>query len=284
VLGASVPVRPLVIAHRGASMSEAEHTLNAYVRALDDGADGLECDVRLTADGHLICMHDRRVDRTSSGEGVVSTLELADLRELDWTSWKHPWGDLDDEAPDRDEERDSVLTLERLCRLVADYDRPVDLAIETKHPTRYAHLVERSLVELLDRFGWARPRRGRPTPARVMSFSWIGLRRVVEMAPGLPTVLLMERVPLRYRDGTLPLGVHIAGPSMEYVRDHPSYVARVRELGHEVYVWVANGAADLELCADLGVDAVITDSPARAAAQYRRRTLNDDIPDQPGLA
>jgi glycerophosphoryl diester phosphodiesterase len=79
---------PLVIAHRGASEVEPEHTLAAYEHAIAIGADALECDVRLTADGHLVCVHDRRVDRTSSGTGLVSTLELAQLEGLDWGSWK----------------------------------------------------------------------------------------------------------------------------------------------------------------------------------------------------
>src|SRR5262245_62420824 len=105
---------PLVVAHRGASFENAEHTLGAYVKALDAGAEGLECDVRLTADGHLVCVHDRDLRRTASSRGVVSTMELADLNELDFASWKNPWADLDDEAPARDERLDRVLTLRTL--------------------------------------------------------------------------------------------------------------------------------------------------------------------------
>src|SRR5262245_40567838 len=71
--------RPFVYAHRGSSELVAEHTLGAYLRAIDEGADGLECDVRLTRDGHLVCVHDRRIDRTSTGRGVVSDFDLADL-------------------------------------------------------------------------------------------------------------------------------------------------------------------------------------------------------------
>jgi glycerophosphoryl diester phosphodiesterase len=56
---------PQVVAHRGASAVRAEHTLGAYVTALDEGADALECDVRLTADGHLVCVHDRNLRRTA---------------------------------------------------------------------------------------------------------------------------------------------------------------------------------------------------------------------------
>lgn len=56
-----------MIAHRGSSEDVPEHTLAAYRKAIEDGADGVECDVRLTADGVLVCVHDRRVDRTSNG-------------------------------------------------------------------------------------------------------------------------------------------------------------------------------------------------------------------------
>ena len=263
-------VLPQVVAHRGASHLLAEHTLRAYERALDDGADALECDVRLTADGHLVCVHDRRIDRTSSGRGVVSTLLLSDLEREDFETWKQPWADLDDEREEADAAPGMVLTLERLCGLVADFDRPVQLAIETKHPTRYAGLVERRLVELLSRFGWDHPGPGRPARARVMSFAWTSLRRVREWAPQVPTVFLMDRVPLRLRDGSLPVGSRIAGPSIEIVRAHPSYVRRLQSHGNAVHVWTVNDPVDLRLCHDLGVDAVITDRPADSVVMLRK--------------
>jgi glycerophosphoryl diester phosphodiesterase len=250
--------RPQVVAHRGASDAVAEHTLAAYRRALDEGADALECDVRLTADGHLVCVHDRRVERTSDGRGPVSTLELADLDSLDFGSWKHPWRDLDDEAPDLDPEGRRVLTLRQLLTEVEAHERPVWLAIETKHPTRYAGLVERRLVELL---------RGTELAVRVMSFSWLSLRRVRERAPWLPTVFLMDRVPLRYRDGGLPVGCSIAGLSVETVRSRPDQVRRTLSRGHQVYVYTVNDPADVDRCLDLGVDAIITDHPGRTRRQ-----------------
>ena len=263
-------VLPQVVAHRGASQTVAEHTLRAYTQALNDGADALECDVRLTADGHLVCVHDRRIDRTSTGRGVVSTLELAQLERWDFETWKQPWADLDDEHADADAPPGAVLTLERLCGLVADYERPVQLAIETKHPTRYAGLVERRLVDLLERFGWNNPAPDTPAPARVMSFAWTSLRRVREWAPRVPTVFLMERVPLRYRDGRLPLGSRIAGPKIDIIRAHPSYVSRLHANGHAVHVWVVNEPEDLRLCHDLGVDAIITDRPADSVVMLQQ--------------
>ena len=251
------------MAHRGASESFAEHTLAAYRRALDEGAEALECDVRLTRDGHLICVHDRRLYRTSNGRGAVSTKRLAELDKLDWGSWRNPWAELDDDADEPDPDERRMVTLSQLLSLVRDFDRHVELAIETKHPTRYSGLVEHYLVDLLHRFGWTRPAE-RPV-ARVMSFSRMGLRRVQKMAPAVPVVLLLwERIPPNLRAGRLPRGVRIVGPSIELVREHPQWVADVRRHGNEVHVYTVNADEDLELCARLGVSAVITDRPAAA--------------------
>ncbi|MCB0902106.1 MAG: glycerophosphodiester phosphodiesterase, partial [Actinobacteria bacterium] len=71
--------QPLVVAHRGSSKVHPEHTFAGYEQAIAEGADLLECDVRLTADGHLVCVHDRRIDRTSDGRGVVSAKTLDQL-------------------------------------------------------------------------------------------------------------------------------------------------------------------------------------------------------------
>jgi glycerophosphoryl diester phosphodiesterase len=260
-----------VVAHRGSSAAHAEHTLAAYELALDEGADALECDVRLTRDGVLVCVHDRKVDRTSDGRGVVSTLELADLADLDFASWKAPGDRLleaDWEEVDRDKSR--VLTLERLLQLVLDHTRPVQLHIETKHPTRYGGLVERALIDLLERYGVARPMTRSVSRVTVMSFAPTSLRRVHSMSPSLPTVLLMERVPVRYRDGSLPPRVAISGPSLDILRAHPGYVERVQGAGHRVHVWTVDEPADLDYVLGLGVDAVISNHPSRVLRRLGR--------------
>jgi glycerophosphoryl diester phosphodiesterase len=259
--------RTAVIAHRGASEDAPEHTLSAYRKAIEAGADTLECDVRLTADGHLVCVHDRRVDRTSNGHGAVSALELAELAALDFGSWKE-WPDADPyESPDLehdagapgDPERTSVLTLERLIRLVAESPRPVGLAIETKHPTRWAGRVEERLLELLRKYGLPSAH----TPVHIMSFSARSLRRVQLAAPHIPTVYLMQLLLPRHREGRLPAGASVSGPSIRIVRARPDYVERAHRAGHEVHVWTVNEPADIDLCLQLGVDAVITNRPQR---------------------
>ncbi|MFJ8360704.1 glycerophosphodiester phosphodiesterase [Streptomyces sp. NPDC093984] len=250
-----------VVAHRGASEDAPEHTLAAYKKAIEDGADALECDVRLTADGHLVCVHDRRVNRTSNGRGAVSALELAELAALDFGSWKRSDEEPDWEHRPQDPEDTSVLTLERLLELVADAGRPIDLAVETKHPTRWAGQVEERLLLLLKRFGLDAPESPEKSPVRIMSFSARSLHRVRTASPTLPTVYLLQFLSPRLRDGRLPAGVRIAGPSMRIVRTHPAYIQRLKQAGHQVHVWTVNEPEDVDLCLELGVDAIITNRP-----------------------
>ncbi|MCN9243131.1 glycerophosphodiester phosphodiesterase [Streptomyces sp. RY43-2] len=259
-----------VVAHRGASEEAPEHTLAAYRKAIEDGADALECDVRLTADGHLVCVHDRRVNRTSNGRGAVSALELADLASLDFGSWKSRDEEPDWEHRPQDPEDTSVLTLERLLELVADAGRPIDLAIETKHPTRWAGQVEERLLVLLKRFGLDAPKSPDRSPVRIMSFSARSLHRVRAASPTLPTVYLLQFLSPRLRDGRLPAGVRIAGPAMRIVRSHPGYVQRLKRVGHQVHVWTVNEPEDVDLCVELGVDAIITNRPRAVLRQLGR--------------
>jgi len=276
----------MVVAHRGASSAVPEHTLAAYTAALAVGADGLECDVRLTRDGHLVCVHDRTVNRTSDGRGVVSEFDLAALDALDFSSWhRTELGSADELLPDGPYlagvepdrvEGGGVLTLERLLELVADSERPVRLLIETKHPTRYGGLVEAKLVELLDRFGWAGTLGEDPSlrrdadltnPVIVMSFAATAIRRVRLLAPDVPTVLLLERgLPLQ-RERLLPTGVPIAGPGLHLLRSDPGFVERAHLRGYRVFVWTVDQPDDVEFVRDLGVDTIITNRPAEVAAQ-----------------
>ena len=249
--------RPQVVAHRGSSHAAAEHTLAAYVKALDEGAEALECDVRLTADGHLVCVHDRDLRRTTSTVGLVSTMNLAELDELDFAAWKSPWSELDDEAPERDPRDGKVLTLRKLLETVADYDRHVELAIETKHPTRYGGLVERRLVETLGDFGWDRA----GSPARVMSFSLNAANRVRRLAPELDVVMLVDKA--HHWPVLRPMVADdwIIGPGIDELREHPGLGRHLVKAGREIHVWTVNTADDLSICLDLGVTAVISDRP-----------------------
>ncbi len=243
-MGPSSSDAPLVFAHRGSSHALPEHTLAAYLRAVDEGADGLECDVRLTRDRHLVCLHDRRLERTSDGRGPVSAHTLAQLNELDFGSW-HPGWSSGNEEPLFDSAA-RVLTLETLLDTALAAGRPIELLVETKHPTRYGNEVEERLVEVLRRYGLD----GAGTDGvrvTMMSFSLAAVRRVRHLAPALPTVLLMDLLPPWLRTGRLPAGIPTAGPGVRLLRNHPRLAGRLREQGNGLYVWTVNSDEDLDL-------------------------------------
>jgi glycerophosphoryl diester phosphodiesterase len=244
--------RPLVFAHRGGADALPEHTLGAYMRAIEDGADGLECDVRLTRDGHLVCLHDRNLNRTSNGRGLVSSKTLAELDALNFGFW-HPSYPADEELPDLSR----LLTLDRLLEALRDCGRSVRLLIETKHPSRYGAEVERKLVETLQRHGLPDER----VQVTVMSFAALALRRIRARTSGVPTVYLLEILPPGVGRGRLPFGARIAGPSVGLVRARPSLVPSIKQAGHQVYVWTVNEPDDLEMVLEHQVDGVITDRP-----------------------
>jgi glycerophosphoryl diester phosphodiesterase len=258
-----VNLSPLVFAHRGASGDLPEHTLDAYLRAIDEGVDGVECDVRLTRDGHLVCIHDRRLDRTSNGRGLVSRATLAQLERLDFTSWhaRHL-------ARPASPAPGGVLTLDRLLAAVVEAGRPIRLLVETKHPSRYGAAVEAGVVALLERYGLSKSDPTAAVQVTVMSFSPLALRRVRRLAPGLPTAMLYE-IPLMTDD--LPaMGAGVIGPGISLVRARPSIVARAHERGLRVYVWTVNSREDVDLVRRLGVDGIITDRPAYVLARLDR--------------
>ncbi|MGE7389625.1 glycerophosphodiester phosphodiesterase [Streptomyces sp. NPDC004126] len=238
-----------VVAHRGASHEHPEHTAQAYRQAIADGADALECDVRLTRDGRLVCVHDRTVERTSDGRGVVSATTYEELCAFDFGRWKG------------EEHRGArVLLFEDLLGEALAADRPVGLAVETKHPTRAGGRLEAELVRVLKEHGLADGADGR---VEVMSFSRNALARMHRLAPGLPAVYLIERA---VRPPRPPFAGH-AGPGIDLVRRDPGLVGRLRAKGLRVRVWTVDEPEDVELCVRLGVETIITNRPRQVREQ-----------------
>ncbi|WP_415032701.1 glycerophosphodiester phosphodiesterase [Gordonia sp. (in: high G+C Gram-positive bacteria)] len=242
--------KPAVVAHRGASGDAPEHTLAAYELALTQGADGLECDIRLTADHELVCIHDRTIDRTSDGSGVVSEMSLAQLREYDFGSWHGG-------------QKASVLTLDELITLALDWRRPVRLFIETKHPVRFGSLVETKLLETLHRFGVASPPSADHSRAVVISFSSSGVWRIRRHAPLLPTILLGDTARVLGGSAATAVGATGIGPSVETLRLHPDLVDKAAAAGRVTYCWTVDEEADVRMCAEQGVRWIATNHPQR---------------------
>jgi glycerophosphoryl diester phosphodiesterase len=260
-----------VVAHRGATAEAPEHTMAAYRQAAAVGADAVECDVRLTRDGVLVCVHDRQIKRTSNGRGVVSALHLEELEQYQFGPRKprgrSRWAD--DEilsvTDEPDVENGLVLTLDRLLEYITATPGSLRLAIETKHPTRHTRKVEEALVESLRRHGLVsggRPVEWAGKPAvRMMSFSQLAVRRMAELAPGIPTVQLIGKRLRPVRRELLAGNATALGPAVAVIRADPGFVADAHAAGKQVHVWTVNKTADMDLMRELGVDAVITDHP-----------------------
>lgn len=269
--------RPRVIAHRGASRRWPEHTRAAYLQAVADGADGLECDIRLSADGIPVCWHDAGLDRTSDGSGPVDALDLADLRRLDLR--------VPPDAPGHGDGQ--LLTLAELVELAVSAGRELRLAIELKHPAPYGWAAEDAVLEVLRRAGWD-PSTGRVGDVLVslMSFHPGSLEHLAASVPGERLMLLVESLePLVAVQELLggpvpePLRTELVrlvevgrrmldertiggvGPGLDLLRADPDAVDGWLRDGLLVRVWTVDEPQDLALCVAVGVHEVTTDVP-----------------------
>jgi glycerophosphoryl diester phosphodiesterase len=97
-----------------------------------------------------------------------------------------------------------------------------------------------------------------------MSFSWLALTRIKKLAPGLDVVFLLDRQHSWLVAKEVTSEGWVAGPGIDFLRENPRVGRKLRGLGRRVHVWTVNTEEDLDLCVDLGVEAVITDRPAMA--------------------
>lgn len=285
----AAPARPLVYAHRGASAEFAEHTRAAYLRALADGADGVECDVHLTRDQHVVLLHDANLDRTSDGTGPVAERTIDELRLLDFSSWK---GVRIPEAYGARSEQ--FLTLPDLLDLLRDFGRDIGLAIELKHPSPYQLKLEDRVLEVLRSEGWD-PVTSRLGNIRItfMSFSPDSVRHLRKTVPAEFICQLLDDINVAEIREELGLGpltggavanvmkaaqlegerilndceVGMAGPGIDYVRQHARTVQRWLASGRRFRVWTVDAENDVALCQGLGIHEITTNKPAQVLAQ-----------------
>jgi glycerophosphoryl diester phosphodiesterase len=281
-----------IFAHRGSSGQFAENTRAAFMQAIADGADGLECDIHLTKDFRLICFHDFTLDRTSTGTGDVSDHTLDELLQLDVSSWRGAAI-----PPEYGGAAEQLVTLDDLLEIMRGAGRPLDLAIELKHPSPFGQQLEDELLEYLMAEGWD------PESSRVdnisitfMSFHPDAIRHLNEHVPADYLCQLIDDVEAAdLKDsvflGPLALGavatllrramhegellvsegrVGLAGPGIDYVRAHPARIRRWLEAGTRLRVWTVDSPGDVELCVNLGIQEITTNRPVQVRRQLER--------------
>ena len=286
--------RPLVIAHAGGDQDYPHSTIYAYAQAAAAGADILELDVQLTADGVLIVQHDDTVDRTTETTGRVAELTLAEIKALDNAYWFAPgyWGDQtrpDDqyifrgvrtgavEPPEGFEPDDfSVATFKEVAQRFPNHVLDVEIKIRNSpdgepDPSTGVAAAEVLAAEITEL--------GREQSVIVSSFDDAALAALNEFAPGVATSPGLETMlawflsgaPLDPRYSVLQVPLTFEG--VEVVT--PELTERIHNEGRYVWVWLSGTdvVETREFYADLlarGVDGLIAGRPAEAVAASPR--------------
>lgn len=245
---------PLIFGHRGASAHAPENSLAAFHLAMTQGADGLELDTLLTADGQVVIMHDDEVDATTDGHGAVSALTLDQLRRLHLRArGKH-----------------TTATIEPVPTLAEVLDAfghgPITLNVEIK-PTKTAdlaeavaqlvvahHATEHVLLSSFDRGALAHIQEAHPDLRRALLYPNSSLAGVMA---GL-------RNNLAWLTGAHALGCEAVHPFWKLAT--PTVIERAHTLNLDVNVWTVDSEHDIRRLSAAGVDGIITNEPARARA------------------
>jgi len=238
----------LVAAHRGGAALWPENSLLAFRSALALGVDALEFDLHLTADGEVVVLHDPTLDRTSTGNGSVRDLKLANLADI------------------RLKTREGAVTGERVPTFaqVLDLVAPTSAEIlpEIKvdaNRQRYDGIEEKVLALIR-----ARGLMGRTT---IQAFQVETIRRVRELEPKARTMLLVARGDVerdRARPGEAVRRVRELGATdlgMNHRLLDADVMSAARAAGIRVSAWTVNEEADIRRMIDLGVDVVMSDRP-----------------------
>jgi glycerophosphoryl diester phosphodiesterase len=242
-LGSFYQGRILNLGHRGARERAPENTLPAFEEAAELGADGVELDVQLTADGVPVVFHDRNVDRLTDGTGCLTDKTLPQVKALD--AGAHFSSEF---AGTR------IPTLDEVFEELGDR---LLFNIELKSFSARPDGLERGVVEVIQRHQLA-------DRVLISSFNPLALRRMRRLAPGLALgYLYAPDLPFPLSKGWLArpiIGPHEARhPHFSMVDE--AYVRWARQHRYRVNVWTVNALEDIQRMRDLGVDAIMSDRP-----------------------
>jgi glycerophosphoryl diester phosphodiesterase len=247
----------MVIAHRGASYDAPEHTFFAYDLAVQYDADFIECDLQITKDKVLVCMHDTTVDRTSESTGQVKDLTLAELRGMDFGTWYNTAN------PSRAKPAYAgakVVPFEEQLGCYLGHNAKLRFHIETKAPSFYGGEMEPLLLAVLQRHGLvpSGPADPQTSPVIVQSFELDSLAAMKALAPSIPTAYLFTTPTQESVTGSYPDYVDAIGPNSALIAADPTLVQKAHQSGREVHTWTVDDPTQMDALLDLGVDGIFT--------------------------
>lgn len=205
----------------------------AYLEAIKQDADGFECDLRITRDEVPVLWHNASMLERAGHHGLIAEMNIAQIRQA---------------FP-------QILTLDDFLDIAIHANKAV--LIETKHPVISGNRVEEILVaKLKERKVFSK------IDVSLMSFSWSAVEKIKRLDNSIKTTFLINNRTLwpqvRFSSAST------IGPGIELLRSNPEIISKIKKLDKSVSVWTVDRGEDIELCRDLGVDILITNTPARA--------------------
>lgn len=236
-------MKPLIIAHRGASGLAPENTLAAFERSVEEGADGIELDVHLTQDGELVVIHDDTLDRTTNGTGYIHEKSVDEIKTYDAGSWFDP-----KYASER------IPLLQEVIDILPD---KMLLNVEIKNfPTVYDG-IEEKLVEALEK-------NDRIHNTVVSSFDHESVRKVKQLAPDLKIGLIYSvnfADTLAYLETFKAEKVYSLHPSHKVIYNRD--IQPLLDAGLQVYPYTVNDETKAQHLHEKGVSGLITNYPSK---------------------
>ncbi len=251
--------KPLIIAHRGASALAPENTLAAFQRAIDDGADGIEFDVRLTKDGVPVVFHDSTLNRLSQIEGRVSNFTAEELQNLDVGSW---FNEKNPNIFNAKFAAEIVPTLTQLFDFLHGYQGLIYLELKGKDEDmpKLAEIVCRLIrhTNLLPNI-------------IIKSFNLEGIAAAKQILPEVRTAALFAPkilTFLRKKKWLLKMAQNYQADeiSIHYSMAAEKFVRRAANKDFSVVIWTTDNPAWVRRAFDSGISAIITNNPAHFLA------------------
>jgi glycerophosphoryl diester phosphodiesterase len=251
--------RPLVIAHRGSSALAPENTMAAFARAMRDGADGIELDVRLAGDGVPVVIHDPVLRRTGLRAGSVAKLSSIELARIDVGRW---FKGARTELSIKEDATQSIPTLEQVFQFLEQHKRAtVYLELKTDQAESSAGELARSVVELIKRHQLEKR-------VVIVSFNLDLIEQVKRNDAAIVTGALFEpkrqmaRLALKRRMIEAAMARGADEILLHYLVTTEGATRFARDNNLRVVVWTIDDPRWLRRAARLGIHALITNNPA----------------------
>jgi len=236
---------PLIIGHRGASVVAPENTMAAFREAIAVGADGIEFDVRLTRDGLPVVIHDSTLRRTGGVNKRVADLSWQELSQIDVGSWFRPGSFANETVP----------SLVELFELFQSNNMSLYLEMKCDSPAEHRPLAE-ACCRLINEFSFTER-------VVVECFQLPALQVLKEIAPDIKTAALFDRAFTDQSIVTRATEIGAIAVALNHRLARKSLVEKSKQAGFHVAVWTVDDPAWVQHARELGIDALITNDPAR---------------------